>query len=107
MSASRASKNFKASSLRITIVIDRNQALHRAILTEGTSNYREVRRVLPLDTWIGSAGRMEQPADRHLFTEHVEPLHRVFSLQDFNLNVILGQKLQGFGTDFQPLPDSY
>jgi hypothetical protein len=36
MSASRASKNFKASSLRITIVVDRNQALHRAIFTEGT-----------------------------------------------------------------------
>jgi len=50
---------------------------------------------------------MEQSADRHLFTERVEPLHRVFSLQDFNLNVVFGQKLQGFGTDFQPLLDSY
>jgi hypothetical protein len=38
---------------------------------------------------------MEKPADWLGFAEHVEALHRVLSLQDLDLDVVLGQKLQG------------
>ena len=40
-----------------------------------------------------SACRMEETADRDVFTEHVEALHRLLSLQDFDLDVVLGQNL--------------
>ena len=41
---------------------------------------------------------MEQPADRDIFTKFVEAIDRGLGLQDFHLDAVLGQKLQGFGT---------
>ncbi len=40
-----------------------------------------------------SACRMEETADRDVFAEHIEALHRLLSLQDFDLDVVLGQNL--------------
>ena len=44
---------------------------------------------------------MEQPADRDIFTKFVEAIDRGLGLQDFHLDAVLGQKLQGIGTDLQ------
>ena len=40
---------------------------------------------------------MEQPADRDIFTKFVEAIDRGLGLQDFHLDAVLGQKLQGMG----------
>jgi hypothetical protein len=50
---------------------------------------------------------MEQPADRDIFTKFVEAIDRGLGLQDFHLDAVLGQKLQGFGTDLQSPPDPF
>jgi NAD(P)-dependent dehydrogenase (short-subunit alcohol dehydrogenase family) len=54
-----------------------------------------------------SAGGMEQPADRDIFTKFVEAIDRGLGLQDFHLDAVLGQKLQGIGTDLQSPPDPF
>lgn len=49
---------------------------------------------------------MEQSADRHALPELVEALHGGFGLQDLDLDAVLGQDVQGFGTDLKPFPDT-
>jgi hypothetical protein len=50
---------------------------------------------------------MEQPADRDIFTKFVEAIDGGLGLQDFHLDAVLGQKLQGIGTDLQSPPDPF
>ncbi len=50
---------------------------------------------------------MKQTTDWNGFTELVEALHGGLGLQDLDLNAVVGQDLQGFGTDLQSLPDPF
>jgi hypothetical protein len=52
-----------------------------------------------------SAGGVET-ADWYAFTKLVEAHHSSLSLKDLRLDAVLGQNVQGFGTDLQPFPDA-
>ena len=78
-----ASKNFMASILRITIVFAHHTShvpLHPAIFTEGTSNYKEVRLVLPPNTPLAQQVEWNSPPTR-IFSRSASPLFRSARLQ--------------------------